>query len=383
MRRPVTLVALTLAALAAPAFAQPVVNVFAESRGGVVTASDMLGGAENVNDGSLVEGSGSAQGANNGAGSLSSVDIRTPTLSTAMSLRFRGSNDGGALSFRRSISHIELRADTNDDGIYETSAFGRAININYSTVPGNAATGNNLDLTIPFTPVAARNWRVIFTQGVSASFAGPRIQEVELNASQALPSSEDRLYELADLGTGARLLASSQVTNGVAENGFDGLTTIVRLGGTVEGSPGTIDFETAAPATTSAFRYRGAISLGTNNFNVTHIFLFADTDDNGSFETVVVNQPVNASNPLASINRITDGSGELDALFTFKTLTSRRWRLAVAAVGFSGSQTREVDLFGTLPAPTETCAADFNSDGSVGDIFDLFDFLAALDAGCP
>ncbi len=33
--------------------------------------------------------------------------------------------------------------------------------------------------------------------------------------------------------------------------------------------------------------------------------------------------------------------------------------------------------------PTAPCPADFNNDGSVGDIFDLFDFLAALDAGCP
>lgn len=60
-----------------------------------------------------------------------------------------------------------------------------------------------------------------------------------------------------------------------------------------------------------------------------------------------------------------------------------RWRVNIADVAQNNTATvnfLQVRAYGTA-VDEPACLADFNDDGSVGDIFDLFDFLAALDGG--
>ncbi len=376
---------LAIAAPIAAASAQPVVNVFAASRGGrIIDAQNFQSG----NPSALIDGFSPGPNSYQVAGNLDpntcAINVATATNSTATSIRIQGINLGASTFYAGAITRVQLFADTDDNGSFETSVLDAPIDFNYSSNADNALFGTNgLDFTIPFAPVTARRWGVIFTahRGISGfNSLGALLSEVELNATQALPTSEDGLYEIADVGTGAAVLNATNVFVGAGVSVFDGRAGSTLAGnGTFTQVPTTVDVQTVSPATASAFRLRASRGAGSNS--LTRFVLRADTNDDGSFETTVIDQPINPNFSAEPLNRGT--ATELDALVTFAPVTASAWQLSATPAGFVGVILREADLFGTLAPAADDCPADFNNDGSIGDIFDLFDFLAALDAGCP
>ncbi len=111
-----------------------------------------------------------------------------------------------------------------------------------------------------------------------------------------------------------------------------------------------------------------SIALGFGDFH-NHPVFYLDrsvTAESGRFFTVTLS--------------LTDDAGVLAASEPF-TLRFRTGEACPADYNGDGAVGDVFDLFDFLA--DLDAGADYNGDGAAGDIFDLFDFLAELDAGCP
>ncbi|MFG0286242.1 MAG: GC-type dockerin domain-anchored protein, partial [Phycisphaerales bacterium JB039] len=106
------------------------------------------------------------------------VDTDPVTLGAA---RLYAKNDGVAAFFRRAMQGFKLLADTDGDGVFETTLVDKQIDPDYDLEPDNLATQSEfLELAFEFAPVTSSAWRLEFEQGASVPpFEGMRIIEVD------------------------------------------------------------------------------------------------------------------------------------------------------------------------------------------------------------
>ncbi len=131
-----------------------------------------------------------------------------------------------------------------------------------------------------------------------------------------------------------------------------------------------------------------AIDSGSANFNWSYsrdhssFFATAFLEFFADGDTPVTNVEINE---LASSRQITTDGSFVRGGYSLPVENGGRFGVRVGGGNFDSISfiVGSVTISNFTAQVTAPCPADFNNDGSVGDIFDLFDFLAALDAGCP
>ena len=139
------------------------------------------------------------------------------------------------------------------------------------------------------------------------------------------------------------------------------------------GGVGFVEVRTTSPAALTGVRLY-AKNDGTLNFNrraMRAFRVFADTDNNGTFETQVVNVAIDVSYTNEPNNLATQPEF-LELAFSFASTTAAAWRFefeqGVLIPPFEGMRVIEVDGFAAA------CYADCDTSTGVG-VLDIFDFL--------
>ncbi|MGK2857493.1 MAG: hypothetical protein ACSLFQ_09825 [Thermoanaerobaculia bacterium] len=118
---------------------------------------------------------------NGGLNSVSFIDFQTAGAVSISGVRLFAQNDGAGNSFRRTMNHFRLLADTDGNGSWETVVIDEPVNADYSTEPGNVSgVPSWLDRTLISATVTSQRWRLEVTQGSDVQpFEGARVVEVD------------------------------------------------------------------------------------------------------------------------------------------------------------------------------------------------------------
>lgn len=155
---------------------------------------------------------------------------------------------------------------------------------------------------------------------------------------------------------GGVLTGSSRLPN--AARIIDGL--LDEANGTAFGDDGDVgdvvsaDVQTAGRATATSLHLRAAEDgdAFARRRSIGAFRLEADTNEDGTYETLVFDRTVPADYGAVPGNAAAPGTGELDLTVIFAPVTSRRWRFSATQgfdsnTPFDGPRVREVELYAT------------------------------------
>ncbi len=117
------------------------------------------------------------------------IEFETASDVSIDGVRLFAFSDGAATNFRRSFNNFTLLADTDDDGVYETTVTDTAINSNYDMQTGNVSTDtadlNGFDITyldltlMAASTVTSQKWRLETVSSSPSSGSEPRLVELD------------------------------------------------------------------------------------------------------------------------------------------------------------------------------------------------------------
>ena len=369
-------------------------DLFDSTNGTIVTASDVISTTEDINafrtsggfeDGHVLMRKG-------GLGSESFIDFETTAEVAIKGVRLFAHNDGVSFSFRRAMSRFQLFADLDGDGVYETQAVDTDINVDYATQPGNQASApTNLDLTLLTSNVVqAKHWRLIVTQGTNiGQFEGARLVEVDAIAANT-PScdivpgiSTDDVFDVSNgtIVVDDDVIVDPQNVFSTC-NGFENGHTLMRDGGL--NSTSFINFRTPQAVSIKGIRLfahndgvRNSFRRALNNFR-----LLADLDNNGDYETLVVESAVNADYATHEGNIATDPTNLDLTLLSDSVMTAQNWRIEVnqgTNIGqFEGARVVEVDAISPVVPEDSTTVSNSGSGSGSFQVWTLMFLFSSL-----